>query len=158
MHSRRQSVVSAQLAHGETKPEVLLGPDAIRRIASSCPGDTYMPPVCAGEPAAVIERWVAEAELNGEADSYLGKRAHPRFTWNVIVLLRVHTGELAGKIIRARTHNISLGGMGIHIRSTLLSGTELEIMVEGRPFGVPASVVHCTKTMNGNLLGVSFEY
>jgi len=143
-------------ARGDTLPELVLGRDALRRIESSCPGDTYMPPVCAGDPRAVIERWVAEAELTGDTDNYLGKRQHPRFTWGVIVLLRVKSGELAGKVIRARTKNVSLGGLGVQLRSQLAAGTQLEVTVEGRPFGVAAEVVHCTKAMAGNLVGLSF--
>jgi hypothetical protein len=115
-----------------------------------------MPPACVDAPAVVVERWVAEAELTGEKDPYLGKRRHPRFTWSVVVLIRVRSGRLAGKIIRARARNISLGGMGILVRSELESGTIVEISIEGRRFSVGATVMHCTKAMTGNLLGVSF--
>jgi len=142
---------------GDSLPERVFGADVLRRIESSCPGDTFMPPACAGAPAVVIERWVSEAELNGEKDPYLGKRRHPRFTWNVIVLMRVCSGPLKGKVIRARTMNISLGGLGVHVRSTLQAGTTLEIMIEGRPYGVRGSVVHCTPLVTGNLLGISFD-
>ncbi len=139
-------------------PEAMLGEETMRRIEASCPGNTYMPPQCPGDPLGVVEQWVGEAEILGRTDNYLGKRRFPRFTWDAIVLLRVQTGRLAGKVIRARTKNISMGGMGIHLRSNLESGVKLEVMVEGRPFGIKATVVHCTRMMNGNLLGLYFDY
>lgn len=128
----------------------------LARIAASCPGETYMPPECGGDSLDVVSAWVTEAELTGRTDSYLGKRKYPRFTWNAIVLMRVRSGKLAGKVIRARSQNVSMGGMGIRLRSTLQAGTSVEIMVEGRPFGVTGTVAHCTKTLNGNLVGVTF--
>ena len=138
-------------------PEISLD-DAMReRVSNSGPGDTFMPPQCYGEPASVIESWVAEASLTGHRDPYPGKRMNPRFTWNVVVLLRIHTGQLAGKIIRARTRNVSLGGIGVQLRSVLPAGTFVEVMIEGRPFGVHGNVVHCTRLINGNLVGVRFD-
>ncbi|MCB9849092.1 MAG: PilZ domain-containing protein [Phycisphaerales bacterium] len=156
MRMPKQTVATNEVSRGDTLPERVLGPDALRRVESSCPGDTFMAPASAGEPSAVIERWVAEAELTGETDNYLGKRQYPRFSWNVIVLLRIKSGDLAGKIIRARTKNVSLGGLGVQLRSQLAAGTEVDVSVEGRPFCVRAEVVHCTKAMAGNLVGLLF--
>jgi hypothetical protein len=158
MRTTRQIIADHDVPRGDALPEVIWGPETVRRIEASCPGDTYMPPACAGDPAVVVEHWVAEAELTGTTDNYLGKRQHPRFTWGVIVLMRVLTGRLAGKVIRARTKNVSLGGLGVQVRSELESGTEIEIMVEGQPYGVAATVVHCTKAMTGNLVGLSFDH
>ena len=142
----------------EASLEALLGDETVRRIEASCPGNTYMPPTCPGDPLAVVEQWVGEAEILGRTDNYLGKRRFPRFTWDVIVLIRICSGRMTGKVIRARTKNVSMGGLGVHVRSHLEPGVKLEIMVEGRPFGVKATVAHCTRMMNGNLLGASFDY
>jgi hypothetical protein len=136
----------------------VLTDDVRRQIAASRPGETYMPPRCAGDPMAVVESWVGEAEITGTMDSYLGKRHWPRFTWDAIVLIRVKSGEFSGKVIRARARNVSMTGIGIQIRSVLQSGTSVEIMIEGRPYGVSGAVAHCTPILNGNLLGVSFDY
>jgi len=156
MRSQKHAVALAR-PQADPPPAPALTDDIVRRVEASCPGETFMPPAVAGHPAQVIESWVAEAELTGERDPYLGKRRHPRFTWSVIVLIRVRTGALAGKIIRARTRNVALGGMGIQIRSQLAAGVDVEISVEGRPFSVKASVVHCTRAVAGNLLGIAFE-
>jgi len=156
MRSPRHAVAIAR-PQREISPEVILGDDVVRRIESSCPGDTFMPPVSVGNPATVIARWVSEAESTGEKDPYLGKRQHPRFTWNVVVLIRVRTGALAGKVIRARARNVSLGGMGVQVRSQLEAETLVDVSIEGRPHSVCARVVHCTKAMTGNLLGVNFQ-
>ena len=138
--------------------DAILTDDVRRRIAASCPGETYMPPACAGDPMVVVESWVGEAEITGTMDPYLGKRHWPRFTWNAVVLIRVKGGPLSGKVIRARSKNVSMTGIGILIRSVIQPCTPVEISVEGRPYGVPGSVAHCTPIISGNLLGVSFDF
>lgn len=138
--------------------DAVLTDDVRRRIATSCPGETYMPPACAGDPLAVVESWVGEAEITGTMDSYLGKRHWPRFTWNAVVLIRIKGGALSGKVIRARAKNVSMSGIGILVRSMVQPGTPVEITIEGRPYGVAGCVAHCTRIINGNLLGVSFDF
>lgn len=157
MRSQKHAVALARPAVEPPPPPLLLSDEIARRVEASCPGDTFMPPALTHDPAEVIQRWVAEAELTGERDPYAGKRRYPRFTWSVIVLIRVRSGALAGKIIRARTRNVSAGGMGIQVRSQVEAGVDVEISVEGRPHSVKAAVVHCTRAVTGNLLGVSFE-
>jgi hypothetical protein len=157
MRSPKLALAPARPA-GDSLPELALGDEIVRRLEASCPGDTFMPPVVIGDPQAVVARWFAEAQLTGEIDAYLGKRAHPRCTWNAVVLIRVCGGELAGKIIRAHARNVSLGGMGILIRSQLEADVQVEVSVEGRPHSIKAIVVHCTRAVTGNLLGLRFDF
>jgi hypothetical protein len=129
--------------------------DELARTAHSCPGETYFPPLLGQSPHAILESWVGEAELTGHADSYLGKRRWPRFTWDAIMLVRIRDGKLEGKILRVRARNVSLGGVGVVTRTPLPAGTSVEVMVEGRPGGLRGEVVHCTTCIQGHLVGIS---
>ncbi len=129
----------------------------VGRIHGSCPGSTFMPLLGIDSPLFTVERWLEEAQLIGITDTYLGKRQNARSTWSEVMLIRIKSGPLQGKVIRARSKDISLGGIGIILRSNLDAGTEVELSVENQPAVVKATVAHCTKMINGSLAGFEFD-
>ena len=144
-------------SHDQPAPPDLAG-DARSEPSAHETRQPFIPPAIMNEPVSIVESWVSEAEITGTTDSYLGKRRWPRFTWNVEVLLHIKTGPLMNQTMTARAKNVSMGGMGIQLRTILPAGTRVEILVEDRPFGVEASVVHCTRMLTGYLLGVCFIF
>lgn len=101
-------------------------------------------------------RWVEDARRCGRTDTYLGKRQHPRWTWSVDLLVRVDDGPMMDQTLPARAVNVSLGGVGMIVRAPLRAGVGVTIRVTSETEAVSGTVVHCTKIMQGYLVGLSF--
>ena len=67
----------------------------------------------------LVDLWLAEAKLYGKKDPYLGKRRHPRFQWQVPVVLDVDSVDGLQSCVYAQTRDISEGGIGLVCRQRL---------------------------------------
>ena len=106
---------------------------------------------------AIIESWNEEAEKTGTTDTYTGKRAWLRTTWNAPVIIKLTSGKNAGELIHAKAKDVSLGGIGIISRNDIPMHTAIEIWVGNHQQGVPGRVMHSTRTMVGFIIGVAFN-
>ena len=114
-------------------------------------------PVGAHDQAAVVRRWLVHAERTGTTDSYVGKRAWPRTTWSVSVIVKIISGRSTGELVYARGKDVSLGGIGFISRRNIPALTAVEIWAADHPQCVSGRVMHSTRTVNGYIIGVAFD-
>ncbi len=105
----------------------------------------------------VIQDWVRVAGRDGQADNYLGKRAHVRTTWTASLAIRILTGPDKGKVVMAKARDVSLGGVGFVSRLKIDQHTRLEICAGNNARSVVGRVTHQTRTLNGFIVGVEFD-
>ena len=106
--------------------------------------------------AATVDMWLAEARRYGREDVYAGKRQHVRVTWEAPVTVVVYDGRQAGETDHATTRDISSGGLGLRCRRPLAVHSLVAVVSEIDGQCVHATVMHCTETLGGFLVGVEF--
>lgn len=109
------------------------------------------------EQAATVERWLANARLEGREDTYTGKRCYPRVTWQVPVTLDILDGERAGECDYATSKDISKGGLGLRCRQSVPVRSFVRVVSDGDGQSVYARVMHCTETVGGFFVGIEFQ-
>ncbi len=104
-----------------------------------------------------IRDWTEEAQISGVTDHYAGKRAHPRTTWSVSVVVKITSGKDTGELVYAKSKDVSLGGIGLLSRHNIPPHTAVEIWAGNHGQGVSGRVMHSTRTVAGYIIGVAFN-
>ncbi|MFH0983824.1 MAG: PilZ domain-containing protein [Planctomycetota bacterium] len=105
---------------------------------------------------ATLKEWLADAQLEGQQDTYASKRQYPRVTWAVPVTLELLDGPRVGKCDFAVSKDISEGGIGVRCHRALVLRTLVRILIDECGPSVHARVTHCTETVGGFIIGVEF--
>ena len=72
-----------------------------------------------GEQQATMREWLADAQLQGQADTYVGKRCRPRVTWPVPLTVGIMDGERRGQTEYVTATDISEGCLGLRSRRSI---------------------------------------
>ena len=114
-------------------------------------------PIGEYDQASVVRSWLDQAERTGTTDLYVGKRAWPRTTWSVSVVVKIVSGRSTGELVYARGKDVSLGGIGFISRRNIPAHTVVEIWAADHPQCVSGRVMHSTRTVGGYIIGVAFD-
>lgn len=109
----------------------------------------------------LLGEWLELSRIEGNADSVLRRRKYPRFSAADDFLIKPAQGDIENAPEHfARGYNISQNGLGIlskwllHADSAVLirrgQAPEEEPWVQGK-------VIHCTQSLTGYKIGLSFE-
>ena len=100
-----------------------------------------------------LKAWLDEAQIAGQPESILGERRHPRFLWVMYVEV-MKIGNAAEKS-PCRIRDISEGGIGLFCHQKWSTEEPVRICRPNQPgMHVDGTVVHCTQTVGGFLVGV----
>ncbi len=114
-------------------------------------------PTDQAEAAEIIRGWVADAELDGVADVYSGKRRWPRVKWQVPVMIEaLPSGERQSSMF-VTSRDISEGGIGVWCNQAIEPGTMIRLFVDDGEEHVEGRVRQCTETVGGFIIGVEFR-
>jgi hypothetical protein len=118
--------------------------------------DAGYSPLPYAQALALRQDWLRSAASGGTIDNYAGKRLFPRVTWRADLIVRICDGRLEGLHLQARARNISLGGVGVVTRAPIPAGAAVTVALAESLESVSGSVVHCTKIIQGFLVGISW--
>jgi hypothetical protein len=87
----------------------------------------------------------------------MGKRRHPRTTWNAELQVRVLSDDLRRDVRFVTARDVSAGGLGFFCRTSIAPCTCIEVARSDRQAGVVAIVMHCTQSLGGYCIGAEFR-
>jgi hypothetical protein len=105
---------------------------------------------------SVIGVWIEQARVDGREDDYAGKRQHPRVTRQVPVTLEVDPDGRRPATVYGQSRDVSLGGIGVHVRQRIAAMSVVRITVDSDGTSVTGRVMHCTGGLGGYIVGIEF--
>ena len=105
----------------------------------------------------ILETWLTAAREEGLADTYAGKRAHPRMIWVVPATLEILDPDRPAAPAYIYTSDISRGGMGLRCRQPVELFAQVRITLDETGESLCGQVRHCTPIPTGFIVGIEFE-
>lgn len=104
-----------------------------------------------------IHRLMESVSPTAETDHYAGKRHHLRLTEGMLLEAAIDP-QRSATVWPVTMHNVSEGGFGLWSKRSLVQGDRLhvrEFSEEGDRPWLPVRVTHCTRGIQGYLIGVA---
>lgn len=107
---------------------------------------------------AEVNRWVENAQQNGDFEHYAGKRHATRFNDGMLLQVTVNPAVSPGRW-NVYMHNVSEGGFAFWSKKDVQARAQLwvrDAAAPGNTGWMEAWVTHCTRGIRGFLVGASF--